>query len=288
MNPKSILLILLAVISVTIVAILTRSFLTGQQQPQQQVVELTETRILVAKRDLPVGTLINPSDYELLAWPQNGISDAYIVEGKEPDNLTGQVVRHPISQGEPMTLSSLVAPGERGFLAAALQPGMRAATVQVSPTAGVGGFIFPGDRVDVILTHELPGEQKNKTQVAETVLQNVRILGIDQKSSVDDNVARLSKTVTLEVTPKMAEKIALLPKLGILSLSLRSLARNVEDPMADSKAPPIDKIKTHTFGAEISNLLAAPDKKEARQEIRIARGNNVEVLEFERSRKQED
>jgi pilus assembly protein CpaB len=139
-------------------------------------------------------------------------------------------VRYPITAGQPLTVGALVKPGDRGFLAAALGPGMRAVTVPVSERTGVAGFIFPGDRVDLMLTQTVEGEGR-PLKTSETVLRNLRVLATDQSTEQVTNeqgktVVRNFNTVTLEVTPKLAEKVAVAQTLGTLSLVLRSLADN--------------------------------------------------------------
>ena len=98
--------------------------------------------------------------------------------------LLGTVVRYQISAGEPVTQGSLVAPGDRGFLAAALGPGMRAVTVPVSAKTGVAGFVFPGDRVDIVLTQTVAGDDEGADlKAAETFLRNMRVLATDQSTT---------------------------------------------------------------------------------------------------------
>ena len=140
------------------------------------------------------------------------------------------LVRHPITAGEPVTRGGLVAPGDRGFLAAALAPGMRAITVPVSAKTGVGGFVFPGDRVDMLLTHTVAGEG-TALKTTETILRNLRVLATDQSTESTTTpdgktVVRAFRTITLEVTPRIAEKISVAQTIGTLSLVLRSIADN--------------------------------------------------------------
>lgn len=286
MNTKAILFMMIAALGVIAVVLVTRSFLTQATTAQataQPVVVKSDVKILVATRDLTVGTILKAEDFTERTWPNEGVNAAYFKSTSEGQNAIGHVVRYAIANGEPLTKTSLVAQGARGFLAAALTPGMRATTVQVSPTSGVGGFIFAGDRVDVILTHEINDDR----QVAETVLQNVRVLGIDQRSTKDDQAARLAKTVTLEVTPKMAEKIAILPSLGSLTLALRSLASDETDADADLSAPPLDLAATHTWGAEVSGLLENPDALGAGSQVRVSRGNDVSVVDISNKTREE-
>jgi pilus assembly protein CpaB len=160
------------------------------------------------------------------------VKDAYFIDGEADMNkLLGTVVRYPITAGEPVTQGALVSPGDRGFLAAALGPGMRAITVPVSAMTGVAGFVFPGDRVDLLLTQTVSGDDGPDLRTAETVIRNLRVLATDQstETTTDENgktVVNAFRTVTLEVTPKIAEKIAVAQTIGTLSLALRSLADN--------------------------------------------------------------
>lgn len=284
MNPRGILFVVIALLGVMAVVLLTRSFLSSavadaqNQAPRPVAAKNTGVPVLVAKRDLKVGTLLKPEDYEFSAWPKDGVGAHHIKDKKTAETLPGQVVRIPFVAGEPVIASKLVAPGRRGFLAAALSPGMRASTIKVSAVGGVGGFIFAGDRVDVILTHNADGHR-----VAETVLQNVRVLGLDQRSTKDDQAAKLAKTVTLEVTPRMAEKVAILPQLGALTLVLRALSAGENNDGQDYDAPPIDVAGTHTYGAEVSNLIENPGEQRNLGRVRVARGGAVNVVEFKKT-----
>jgi pilus assembly protein CpaB len=186
----------------------------------------------VAKRALTSGTIITADALGFQPWPEELVKDAYFIDGEaNMDELLGTVVRFPITAGEPVTQGSLVAPGDRGFLAAALGAGMRAVTVPVSAMTGVAGFVFPGDRVDLVLTQTVDADNGQALRAAETVIRNLRVLATDQTTETvtDENgktVVTAFRTVTLEVTPKIAEKVAVAQTIGTLSLALRSLADN--------------------------------------------------------------
>ena len=160
------------------------------------------------------------------------VQDAYFLEGEADINkLLGTVVRFPVTAGQPVTQGALVAPGDRGFLAAALGPGMRAVTITVSQKTGVAGFIFPGDRVDLLLTQTVKGGDSGEPlKTAETILRNLRVLATDQSTETETEngktVVRSARTITLEVTPRIGEKIAVADTIGTLNLSLRSIADN--------------------------------------------------------------
>ena len=198
-------------------------------QTQVQTKEVSETHVLVASRDLLVGELISPDDFAWAPWPEQNIIAGYKTEEADADainELSGSVVRIPIYAEEPILPQKLVMKGETGFMAALLTPGMRAISVEISTESASGGFILPDDRVDVILTYEVQ-ETRSRAMiprpVTETILQNVRVLAIDQVFSQGESevASQIGNTATLEVDPTEAELIAHAQRLGTISLSLR-------------------------------------------------------------------
>lgn len=296
MDRKKLVLLLGALIIAVGTAFAARSMFAGSGAPQAEAAppKPVGPKVLVANRALPVGTIISVDAMGFQQWPEELVQDAYYIEGNaQLDSLLGTVVRYPITAGEPVTMGSLVSPGDRGFLAAALGPGMRAVTVPVSVRTGVAGFVFPGDRVDLILTQTVEG-QGRPLKTAETVLRNMRILATDQRTEKVENketgktVVRASRTVTLEVTPKLAEKVAVAQTLGTLSLSLRSIADNqaeLERAIASGEidipydatpeeeerilrtamAMPVDKATTFQTGGDVSRFQrkTLPEDEEA-------------------------
>lgn len=224
-----------------ITAFMARSMFTGAAAPQAAAVlpaAPSGPKVMVATRALPVGTIITAEAIRYQPWPKELVEEAYFIEGKEggtTDALIGTVVRNAVTAGQPITQGSLVKPGDRGFLAAALGPGMRAVTVPVSALTGVAGFVFPGDRVDLVLTQNVAAAAGGPPlKVSETIMRNLRVLATDQRSSnsVDENgntVVSQYKLVTLEATPRIAEKITVAQSIGTISLSLRSLADNASE-----------------------------------------------------------
>ncbi len=278
MNPRALILILLAGVGVILVFFLTRAFLSNnapqQVQPTQQVVERPAASILVAAADLPIGTIISPDHMLQQEWPESALNEAYY-RADENSNTTGElvgmVVRSPLQSGAPVTRSSLVAQGERGFMAAILSPGMRAVTIALTPESSIGGFVYPGDRVDVILTHRVQRESGNHN-LSETVLSNVRVLGVDQSSEKDATGVQVRKTATLEVTPKMAEKVAVMKRIGAMSLSLRSLARASGDLASDPNSPPVARTTSTTQDSEVSKYLPKLGQNGNENAILVDRG----------------
>ncbi|HYG87406.1 MAG TPA: Flp pilus assembly protein CpaB [Azospirillum sp.] len=229
MSARKIILLVLALIIAGATVQMTRMLIdrpapapAGAPAPEKP----KTLRVLVASSDLPVGTLLQPSHLRWRAWPDDdGVAKTYMVEGKRTiEEFNGAVVRQGLRAGEPVTEGRMVKPGDRGFLAAVLTPGHRAVTVAVNGVSGIAGFIFPGDRVDLILTQTIkdPGLDTNR-RASETVLSDVRVLALDQRTNDQKGEVKPAQLATLEVTPKQAESVALVVEMGRLSLALRSL-----------------------------------------------------------------
>lgn len=255
MDARKIILLVGALVVAAITAFMARNLMVGTPAPVAgaappavQAAQNT-TEVLVATRTLPPGTILGLDSIKFIPWPKDLIEGAYFQKDQaDPKSLMGTVVRFAVPAGQPITQGALVKPGDRGFLAAALGPGMRAVTVPVDAKSAVAGFVFPGDRVDLILTQEIPGGGDGPPlKASETVLRNLRVLATDQRTDkqTDDKgntVVTAYSTVTVEATPKIAEKIAVSQTLGSLSLSLRSIADNqgqLEEAIAngDVKVP---------------------------------------------------
>lgn len=238
MDAKKIALLVGALIVAALTAFMARSMFTGAAAPQAAAVTAAPVvqgpEVLVATRALPVGAIIEPDSFRYQPWPQELVNEnAYFLKGGpvEAAKLQGSVVRNAITAGQPVTQGSLVQPGDRGFLAAALGAGMRAVTVSVSAQSGVAGFVFPGDRIDLVLTQSVDGGGDGPPlKASETIIRNLRVLATDQRTTATDAEGKPSvqtfSTVTLEATPRIAEKIAVAQTVGQLSLSLRSIADN--------------------------------------------------------------
>lgn len=200
------------------------------------------TRIVVSTVDIPAGSFVrNGAHIAFADWPKSSINDSMLIEGSfDPAAYDGSVARRAISKGEPIIKSMLVKSNEGGFMSAVLEPGKRAISIAVDSTSGNAGFIFPGDRVDLILTHAID-INNGVERASETFVKNVRVLAIDQMLDNPENKAVLAKTVTLEVTPKQVESINVAKDLGKISVSLRSLATQKEatqkEPAPESAEP---------------------------------------------------
>jgi pilus assembly protein CpaB len=240
MDSRKIILLVGALIVAAITAFMARSLISGSSAPRasaQMAPPVVGTEVLVATKTLPVGTILDATSFKYQPWPEQMVGGAYFVkkDGFDIKSLQGTVVRTVITAGQPLTQGSLVKPGDRGFLAAALTPGMRAVTFPVENKNSVAGFVFPGDRIDLMLSQKVAGGGDGPPlSVAETIMTNLRVLATDQRTTtdVDDQgktVVKNISMVTIEATPSIAEKISVARSLGDLSIALRPLADSASE-----------------------------------------------------------
>lgn len=196
---------------------------------------------------LPPGHMIQPGDLAELPWRSETLPAGAIAAGSDAARaLVGSVTRRAFASGELILPGAVILPGEHGFLSALIAPGHRAIAVAVEASTAAGGLIWPGDRVDVILTQELRDDNVPLGQrvLSETILSDARILSTDQKLDPAAQTAAdpaaiagrpgIPATITLEVTPADAERVTVAGTLGRLHITLRAVAS--EAPAAPSAA----------------------------------------------------
>ena len=273
--------------------LLARSWLNGQRvetaAPAPEQVRVS-AYVLVAEIDVPAGTFLKKEHIRWQAWPDEAMPETYIVrqdgEAEEvaDQEVLGAVVRRGISAGEPVARGRIIKVGDRGFLAAVIRPGFRAMAVRINATSSIAGLGLPGDRVDVILTHEIK-RGKSVRRASETVLSNVRILAIDQSVNDQGGEARVGKNATLEVTPKQTEMLTIVSDMGKLSLVLRSIAKdeeelerlaNSDEPMAETNP---ERGRTYTWDSEVSRLIWRPSNAN-KDIVQVNRGNESKEQRF--------
>jgi pilus assembly protein CpaB len=287
MSLRRIIFVLIALVASGSTIVIGRMWLEAQRA--QQVVEKpaeqpTGPSVLVAKGNLPAGTFIRPESLRWQMWPEANVAASYVVQSKHRlEDYVGAVVRSGISDGEPLTDTRVVRPGDRGFLSAVLTPGYRAVTVNVSPSAGLAGLVFPGDKVDLIGAFHVEFEAaKDGTAhpahyASETVLTDVRILAVDQRVDDQNKEVVVAKTATLEVTPKQAEIISVVSESGKFSLSLRSLAPG------DGATEVASDAHTYTWDSDAISMLSPPGGNGATKKVSVIHGDKAESFEFPRS-----
>jgi pilus assembly protein CpaB len=279
MGPRRLFVLLFALIIAGVTALYAKNWISSQQRPvtivqaPEAVVE-ERIEVLVAETDMPAGGFIKPRDLRWQVWPSDDLPDNYIVkDGGSKDAVVGAVVRRGLFAGQPITEASVVKPGDRGFLAAVLSPGMRAVSVPINATSGNSGLIFPGDRVDLILTQTLEdADGETARRVSETVIPDLRIIAMGVEISDDPKQGEnheKARTATLEVTPRQAESVALVTELGKLSLSLRSLANDDE---ATASAAQLES--SPTWDKDVSSVLGSGNHPTNR--LLVLRGGDAE------------
>ncbi|KQY35567.1 Flp pilus assembly protein CpaB [Caulobacter sp. Root1455] len=260
MNPLRVMIVLVAAVAAIGLAVVMQKAMGGKPAPAP-VAEAAPsnkpmTQVLVAKRDLAIGDRLAAGDVAWQPWPSDAVNAAFITNGAAepvPTKATakaakavgeaagtmiggvtpekaveGAIVRDPILSGEPITARKIVRGGEGGYLSVVLGPGKRAMAVPVTSETAVGGFILPGDRVDVIQTREAQsvGEGDGasvKQTIAETIVQNVRVLALDQTTAAEKDAKTIvASTATLEVGPIEAEALTRAKAGGPVTLTLRA------------------------------------------------------------------
>jgi pilus assembly protein CpaB len=270
MNPARIVVICVAAVAAIGLALAVRAMGSPSNAPTAvataaAVPARPMAKVLVAAKDLQPGQRLTESDMAWKEWPADEVNPAFITDGSVPlpsvvteepsaarpegavasvtrvaanlaagnskSDYAGSVVREPILAGEPIVSRKIVRAGDSGYMAAYLVPGMRAMAIRVTVETAAGGFILPGDRVDVLLTREttlsnMGAQESDRSKFASsTVMQNIKVLAIDQSTRADDDEqAVVGATATLEVGPRDAEALALAKSEGELSLVLRSYA----------------------------------------------------------------
>lgn len=291
MSFRNILLLLIAISAAGLTAWTAQTWMSSERaailasvpkQPKQTLA----VQVLVVSTELKAGSFVRENSLKWQQWPEESASDVYAVKGeRDIKDFVGAVVRTSIMPGQPITDRLVVHPGDRGFLAAVVTPGNRAVSVPVNATSGISGFIFPGDRVDLILTSQFntknsDGENRSR-HVSKTILSGIRVLAIDQKTESKDGEVSPAKTVTMEVSPKQAEKVAIGMAMGSLSLSLQSLAReqlNHDGTVTKKKIQ--EKQRGFTLDTEVNALVAGLAKRGKGRTINVLRGEAAEQAAF--------
>lgn len=302
MSGRTIILLVAGIIA-AFTAVSVRNRLSSQQPVAEAPV--ASARVLIAKRDLTPGNFVQSA--QDLDWSTNAVDESnggpFLHEGSARiEDFNGAVVRRPLHAGDAVSTTALMKSGEGGFMSAVLDAGKRAVSIAVNATSGNAGFVSPGDKIDLIVTHRIKihGENNNgnngggstteESVVSETFVRNVRVVAVDQMLDNPENKAILAKTVTVEVTPRQAEQIAVAAEMGKISVALRSLV-NPENKVAkegegmptltDLYGNPMNAAGSpHDFtrDSDVSQLL---DRKSVMMpRIHVIRGDQQENIEF--------
>lgn len=213
--------------------------------------------VVVAAKDLSIGSRLTADNLALTKWPRASVPRGSFSTIEEVD---GRVNISKLVAGNPVLASELAAPGSGAGLVAAIKPGMRAMAIQVNEVTGVGGFILPNTFVDVISI-----EERNRQKTAKRLLEKVEVLAIAQETFIEDGKPKVVRTVTLELTPEDAQKLALQTSEGAIQLVLRNTLdeKEVKTPVIRTARPVRRQVYTPpppSFEVEVIRGEKAPEK----------------------------
>lgn len=228
MPNRNIIIVGVAVLLGLIAVVLANAFFSGVENRQEQAADQQRlSQIVVASQEMAFGTAISPSNVRLASWPAASVPAGAFTSIEEATRA--RVALRPIVVGEPILASKVSGANGRATISANLPAGQFAYAVPINETAGVGGFIRPGDVVDVLLTRTIPGGGASSSdKMSDVVLSAIPVLGIDQVSDENNTDPAVGKTATLQVDMLSAQKLALATQLGSLSLALRNVADQVK------------------------------------------------------------
>lgn len=224
MRLRSVLTLFLALVLGGAAVLLARAWLERAAEPTvvaQQQPQMALTKIVVARTTLFFGNRINAEQVREVDWPADSVPPGAFSSAEELLNAEKpRTVLRTIEANEPILSSKVSGEGEKATLSAIISEEMRAMTIRVNDVIGVAGFIVPGDRVDVLLTREEGGD---KNQITDILLQNVKVLGIDQLANDNQEKPIVVQAVTVEVSPEQSQKLTLASQVGNLTLALRNV-----------------------------------------------------------------
>ena len=240
----------------------------GDAATAAAVAPSNHVKVLVAAKPLRPGSLLKVDDISGREVDEDKLPEGYVLDDANARrSLTGGMIRRTMVAGDVISNTEVLRPGDHGFLAAVLRPGFRAVTVAVDAVSGAAGLIWPGDRVDLILTQQLDEQgaiNAGRRIAAETVLRDVRVIAIDQQlTSGSAGMAETipARTITIEVSSSSAEQVQVATKLGRLSLAVRSAEHG---PSEDKEGA--------TWASDVSNALGNSAPKPAISTLRIFTG----------------
>ena len=223
MRSSSVILLVVALVMGGAAAYLTSAWLEAHTAPPQQA-----STIVVAAAPLGFGATLSEDKLTEIPWAASTLPQGAYRTKQDILKDGRRVVLGPIERNEPVLRSKITAPGQRGSLSSILEAGKRAVTVRVDDVRGVAGFILPGDKVDVVLIRSEGGG--NGQSYSDLILQQVKVLAVDQLVNERSEQPTVAKAVTLEVTAEEAQKVLLATNIGKLSLILRQAATASAEP----------------------------------------------------------
>lgn len=252
-----------------VAAILARQWLQDQRETILAEVKAAgpSQTVVIALHDVEIGTRVAASDFGVANWSAPEVPKGAFTRLEDLITTEGDArfVTATIYSNEPVLEQRLSRPGQQSKLSASIAPGMRAVSIRVNDVQGVAGFVLPGDHVDVYLSHD--GGRGAGTAYVDLILQDAKVVAIDQISDLKNEAPSVVRTVTFEVTPEQAQQVTLAGTIGTLSLSLRNQAEQGESTAArltstdlglTEPAPPAEPTPQATPEPEVPAPAAPP------------------------------
>lgn len=239
----------------------------GSEAAGVEKVEVPMSKVVIATQPLDIGTLLSAQNTTLVDWPTANIPMGAC---RSIADVEGRIIVNKMVAGMPVVTSALAAPGSGVGLVAVIKPGKRAMSIRVDEVIGVGGFILPNTFVDVISVKKVSGQQQRKVK---TILEKIEVLAIAQETYTEEGKAKIVRTVTLELEPKQAEKLALETNEGEIHLVLRNPLEDVE--------PVVEKVAQVKSSVPVlrSRVRVPPISS---HDVEVIRGSRpVEKIEFQ-------
>lgn len=261
--------VLMAIVGMAVAggsAYMMRDFVEAQNTAARNKAESAVVEVVVAGQDISFGQVIEAQNLTTIKWPVDAVPKGTFQEygpllpGRDQPPRRA---KRAISQGELILANKVSDFGEKVTIVQTLKPNHRAMALKVTAATAVGGFVTPGDFVDIVLTQG-GGDQLR----AVTIMQNIRVVGVDQVANEQSDQAVIARTVTVEVTPEQGQVLALAQQAGKLSLTLRNLEGNVDEPLESTRL------------SDVMRELSPTPEDEPRPVIKIRRGaTDVQIVD---------
>ncbi|RUV91908.1 Flp pilus assembly protein CpaB [Mesorhizobium sp. M1A.F.Ca.IN.022.07.1.1] len=276
MRANTVIMIILAGVFGVLAVVLANMWLANQRSAMAKPGALARDTIVVAATPLKFGDSLSADKLREIAWPAGAVPAGAFKTTKEL--LAGEGAKQAlqaIGVNEPVLATKITGPGQRATLSAVLAQGMKAVSIRVNDVLGVAGFVFPGDRVDILLTRNVRGEGGADRSFVDVLLQSVKVLAVDQVADESKENPQVVKAVTVEVSTKDAQKLTLAAGAGQLSLALRQAAagngetteRVTLADLTGDTADDVAKRQAELDRQKAADAVAAEERKRASEKI---------------------
>ncbi len=233
-GQRNLIILVIALIMGAAAVFLANGYFSGVEQRNAKIAEDLSLKLaLVARVPLAYGDEVTAEKLRVVQWPASSMPEGAFSDIRAFSGATKRVALRPISVGEPILASKLSGPDGRATISALLPADKRAVALRISDVSGVAGFVMPGDSVDVLLTRQAAiGPGGGGEQITDMLVQNVPVIAVDQNSNDNAKDPMVGRTITLQVDPVQAQKLALGGQVGSLSLTLRNAADRTDAEVA--------------------------------------------------------